>query len=386
VVSRVGEVEIAVVILVVGARLLLPLAIPYYPIPGALACLVLDSIDQSIFQQFPSIPLDGYQSYDKALDVYYLTVEFTAMMRNWTNRSAYKMGWFLYFYRMIGVILFELTQVRAVLFIFPNTFEYFFVFYELVRLRWNPRRMGTHTVVWATALIWVFIKLPQEWWIHIAQLDMTDFIKEEIFGVDKTASWSEAVSARPEVIVFAVVLVAGLVALVWWLLKRYAPRADYRLNWRADPLPIELQGSDLYSIAKARLGLLDQGLVEKAAMVAIVSVVFALFMSGGDSGPITVALVITAFVIVNAFISQLMARRGRRWRSIGVELAAMAVVNLVLVLAVEAVDRYATSTALTVDFRKTLFFVWLVTLLTVLYDRFHTIHVARHEMRLPDST
>ena len=26
--------------------------------------------------------------------------------------------------------------------------------------------------------LWIFIKLPQEWWIHIAKLDMTDFIKE----------------------------------------------------------------------------------------------------------------------------------------------------------------------------------------------------------------
>ena len=38
--------------------------------------------------------------------------------------------------------------------------------------------MGKWTVIISTALIWVFIKLPQEWWIHIAQLDMTDFIKE----------------------------------------------------------------------------------------------------------------------------------------------------------------------------------------------------------------
>ena len=42
---------------------------------------------------------------------------------------------FLYYYRMVGVILFEITQVRAILFIFPNTFEYFFIFVEAVRLR-----------------------------------------------------------------------------------------------------------------------------------------------------------------------------------------------------------------------------------------------------------
>ena len=34
------------------------------------------------------------------------------------------------------------------------------------------------------AFIWIFIKLPQEWWIHVAQNDFTDFMKETVFGVD----------------------------------------------------------------------------------------------------------------------------------------------------------------------------------------------------------
>ena len=52
------------------------------------------------------------------------------------------MAQFLYYYRMIGVVAFELTQNRTILFIFPNTFEYFFLFVELVRLGWNTDRMG----------------------------------------------------------------------------------------------------------------------------------------------------------------------------------------------------------------------------------------------------
>ena len=48
--------------------------------------MILDSIDQSIFQQFPDIPLEGYQSYDKSLDIYYLAIIYIATMRNWTNR------------------------------------------------------------------------------------------------------------------------------------------------------------------------------------------------------------------------------------------------------------------------------------------------------------
>ena len=107
-----GTTEWIIVILVVGGRLILPLFIPYFPVPALLACLILDSVDQSIFQQFPAIPLDGYQSYDKALDVYYLSVAYLSTLRNWTNQGAFRMSQFLYYYRMIGVIVFEITQNR----------------------------------------------------------------------------------------------------------------------------------------------------------------------------------------------------------------------------------------------------------------------------------
>lgn len=60
---------IIVVAVVILLRLFLPLTIPYWPLIGVISCLVLDAADQSIFQQFPDIPLDNYQSYDKALDI-----------------------------------------------------------------------------------------------------------------------------------------------------------------------------------------------------------------------------------------------------------------------------------------------------------------------------
>ena len=52
--------------------------------------------------------------------------------------------------------------------------------------------MSRWLLVGAAAFIWIFIKLPQEWWIHVAQLDMTDFIKESIFGVPADTGWTDA--------------------------------------------------------------------------------------------------------------------------------------------------------------------------------------------------
>jgi hypothetical protein len=89
------------------------------------------------------------------------------------------------------------------LLIFPNTFEYFFIFYEAVRARWNPLRMSKRGVIAAAAAIWIVIKLPQEYWIHVAQLDVTDAIKQHIFGMPLSASWTEAVANRPWVLLAA---------------------------------------------------------------------------------------------------------------------------------------------------------------------------------------
>jgi len=93
---------------VIGARFLLPLLIPIFPLPAIIACLVLDAADQTIFQAMGYDP-PGYQSYDKAMDVYYLAMAYVATLRNWASVPAFRVGRFLYFYRLVGVVAFELT-------------------------------------------------------------------------------------------------------------------------------------------------------------------------------------------------------------------------------------------------------------------------------------
>ena len=116
--NTVGVVFVGVVL----ARFMLPLLIPAFPLPAIVGCLVLDGVDQTIFQIFGYDP-PWYQGYDKAMDVYYLAIAYLATLRNWSNLNAFRIGHFLYFYRLVGVVAFELTHVRALLLIFPNTFE-----------------------------------------------------------------------------------------------------------------------------------------------------------------------------------------------------------------------------------------------------------------------
>jgi hypothetical protein len=139
--------NLIVFLLVLASRLLVPLFIPRFPLPAIIAALLLDAVDQTVFQIFTDLNLDNYQGYDKALDVYYLTIAYLSTLRNWTNLTAVSVGRFLLFYRLVGVLLFELFDVRALLLIFPNTFEYFFIAYEAVNLRWDPRRMSRPLVI-----------------------------------------------------------------------------------------------------------------------------------------------------------------------------------------------------------------------------------------------
>ena len=58
-------------------RFVLPFTILRWPLPGVLACLVVDGVDQTIFQWFGYDP-PFYQGYDKAMDVFYLGVAYVS--------------------------------------------------------------------------------------------------------------------------------------------------------------------------------------------------------------------------------------------------------------------------------------------------------------------
>lgn len=362
---------------VVALRLLVPLAIPRYPLPAILAAFLLDGVDKGIYEQFTSLNLDFYQGYDKALDNYYLTLAYIATLRNWTNLFGFKVSRFLLYYRFVGVVLFELSQVGAVLLIFPNTFEYFFVFYELVHLRWDPRRLSKRLLLNTAALIWIVIKLPQEYIIHVAQVDTTDWIKVNIFGADLTSSWGEAIANRPLLSVAIVVAAALLVIGLWWVVTHWLPPADHRTRFAADPIPDDvLRRSQQIATAAPALRLTDARLLEKIALVSLVTVIFAEVLPGMVAGVVTVTVGVALVIVANTLLSILLARNGRTWGSTGREFVGLTVVNTALLLlygfVLPAYDG-------TINLGHALFFGLLLTLIVTFYDRNHPIHLARFE-------
>lgn len=361
---------------VVGIRLFLPLLIPRYPLPGIIGSLVIDWIDGSIFREFTNLSLEGYQAYDKALDIYYLAIAYLATLRNWSSLFAFKVSRFLFYYRMVGTLLFNLTEIRALLLIFTNAFEYFFIYYEGVRVLWDPLRLSKRAWLIGLAFIVVVIKLPQEYIIHIAQVNMTDWIKTNIFGVSTSASWSEALAASPGVTLAIVIVLALILIGLWWVITRKLPPADWKPRFTADPLPpipTNEEGKPIVSTQSQRF--FNTALLEKVVLVSLLVVIFAQTLPGVEASVIELALGATFVIVLNALVSQWLARRGTTYASMLREFVVMAVVNFGLVLLYDIVLLPRTDGDL--ELGITLFFVLLLTLIVVYYDNFRKVYDRR---------
>jgi hypothetical protein len=361
--------------IVAGARFFLPLAIPRYPLPGILASLVLDGIDQTLFQQFTGLALEGYQGYDKALDIYYLTIAYVSTLRNWSNHFAFQISRALFYWRLVGVVLFELTQLRWLLLIFPNTFEYFFIFYEAYGLRWDPEQMSRRLVIGAAAAIWIVVKLPQEYWIHIAQVDTTDWLKSSVFKVPVHTPWAEIIRTWPAV--FVVVAVALLLALiaVWWLIGRRLPPADRTLALSADAHRPAFTGVQVRSAVISEASrIVDVALVEKVILVALVSLIFAQVLPGVRANDLQLVFGVGLIVTLNTVLSHLWARQGFGWVFTFVQFAALFAVNLGLILAYALLRSRLDAP---VSIANALFFAGLLSLLVTLFDRYRQVFLMR---------
>ncbi|KAA1419781.1 hypothetical protein FE697_017895 [Mumia zhuanghuii] len=340
---------------VVAARLLLPLLVFRYPLPAIIACMLLDGVDQTIFQTFTELDLTYYQSYDKALDVYYLSLAYVSTMRNWTSRAAFEVARFLLFYRLVGTTIFELSggTERWLLLIFPNTFEYFFIFYEIVRLRWDPKRFSMRWWIVAAAIIWIFIKLPQEAWIHVFKLDLTDTMRD--------VPW------------FTPALVAAVIALllVFWFAVR--PRLDPPDHaWQVVALPVPDTMDEARERAAERVAhgkVFDSWLFEKIALVALLSVIIANIIPSVDTSPVGIAISCAVLIVVNSFVGLWSARRGGGWDSVFATFVVLSLVNIGLVLLASTIAPNETKFFLSAGF----FFVFLLVLIVTLYDRYRPV-------------
>jgi hypothetical protein len=366
---------------VIAARLVVPLAIPRYPLPGILAALVIDGIDQPLFLQFGGIDLDTYQTLDKALDIYYLTLAYVATLRNWSNPFALRVGRYLWYYRLVGVALFELTGLRWLLLVFPNVFEYFFILYEVVRVRWNPARMSRRFVLTSAAVIFVTIKLPQEFWVHIAQGDTTDFIKVSILGASLDDPWIEVLAEH--LVPVAAVSLGALAALsLAWLILQWRIPVEHPVEFHADAYVPEPLHRDVVGLPRVTNPFERRVLVEQVALVSLVVIIFGGILPGWQASPFQVVVAVGVFLLVNATISVFLGRRGMLWRGALAEFALIGAMNAAIVV---AYGQFAPRFAGSLDVPNALFFVALFTLIVTLHDRYRSLRRLREEQEAQEA-
>jgi hypothetical protein len=341
--------DAVIVVAIVAARLLIPLLIPRVPLV-IVVVLVIDAADQTLLATFTEIDTSetgSYQSVDKALDIYYLSVAYLSTMRNWTSHPAFRIARFLLYYRLVGVALFEVTDERLMLLLFPNTFEYFFIAYECARLRYEPSRFSGRFWLLVAAGLWIFVKLPQEYWIHIAKLDFTDTVRDyPAFGV-----------------AVVVALVAAALVVVFVIVPRL-PAPDWPWRVAAGPAPSTPIGEG------ARI--LSEETLEKVSLLALLCIIFASILPGIDATGLQIVVGVTAIVLANAAISLAAARR----RGSRLEYPALLATNLALVYLANAVLGERRDFELGIG----LFFAFLIATIIWLYDAFRPGYVRRHQL------
>ena len=352
-----------VVFAVVSARFLLPLLIPKYPLPGVIASIMVDSADQSIFRALLGVELPGYQPYDKALDVYSLSITMLAVLRNWQNLPAVEIARLLFYIRLAGVLAFEITGWRPYLLIFPNTFEYFFIFYEVVRAWWSPARLGTRSLLVATAAIWVVIKVPQEYLLHVARLDLTDLIKATVLHrMPVTSIWAEGLAQ-----LLSVALAVVGVALLGLLVRAMAAPGRHPLRVAADPVAVTREWAGRVA---TRWHVFDRHLLEKVVLVGALTVIFAQIVPGIDASPMQLVGGVAVIATWNSLLLLRWARKGRPVPPAVLSFCLLAITNAGFVLAADLMlRRYHAGMPVSAS----VFFLLLLSLVVTLYDRWYPL-------------
>jgi hypothetical protein len=234
----------------------------------------------------------------------------------------------------------------------------------VVRLFWNPARVSMRAWVLTAAAIWVFVKLPQEWWIHIAQLDFTDTLAEvPWFGT-------------------AIVAALLLLGLIWWFAVRpRQPARDWSWHVAADTLPAEavtVTARNRWVAAHGRL--MSVGTLEKVVLVGLLFLIYAQVLPGVETTSGQLFLGTATFVMVNCAVSFWVARSARGVESAPAALGVRVLMNLGLVM---LAGWLAARGGGDLNGANALFFVLLLSLLTFLDDRYRPIYELRFALAHP---
>ena len=133
-----------------------------WPFAGALIALVADFADLFLMDVIGGIT--DYQRLDKLCDLGYIAT-FLVVAARWSGLERV-VAFVLFGYRMIGEVAFEITGQRALLLLFPNVFEFWFVAVA-ARRHYRADRALTPRQASLALLILLVAKEAQEYFLHV---------------------------------------------------------------------------------------------------------------------------------------------------------------------------------------------------------------------------
>jgi hypothetical protein len=113
-------------IIIAVVRIIGSLPVLVWPFPGAIIAMLTDLSDLFLMDLLHLGGVHNYQSFDKWLDQVYM-VTFLIVAMRWRPVPR-NIAIAMYAYRLVGFVVFEVTDQRDLLIAFPNVFEFWFVF------------------------------------------------------------------------------------------------------------------------------------------------------------------------------------------------------------------------------------------------------------------
>ena len=158
-----------------------------WPLAGGLLAILVDLADLFWMDVLDLGGIPDYQLFDKLADQVYLAVFLIVALR-WTGPER-TISVVLYTFRIAGFVLFELSGERAVLLLFPNVFEFWFLFIATLH-HVRPAFAWTRPRLVAVLVPLLAVKEVQEWALHwgrlfdnITFLDALDEIRRWLLGL-----------------------------------------------------------------------------------------------------------------------------------------------------------------------------------------------------------
>ena len=157
----------AEVLVIALVRIAGSLPVLRWPLAGGILAVLVDLSDLLLMDILDLGGVPDYQRLDKTLDLVYLGTFLVVALR-WEGPDRWvAVG--LLAWRLVGFVAFELTGERALLLVFPNVFEVWFLLVAALHHRWNPVPWTVPTLAASLGGLLV-IKELQEWALHGARL------------------------------------------------------------------------------------------------------------------------------------------------------------------------------------------------------------------------